>query len=86
MQIWKSTHSGWSKEMGPDQIIHGEKRGEGKTERILNIEGHVQGKRAYRKQLKKSDQRDMRIVTTEKPKRRKHFKKESGTLANAEER
>ena len=44
------------------------KRVEGKIQRILNIKGRVQGKTAYRNQLKKSYQSDMsqnRIVTTE---------------------
>lgn len=49
MQIWKSTDRWWSKEMGPDQIIQGEERVEGKIQRILNIKGHIQGERAYRK-------------------------------------
>lgn len=76
MQIWKSIDTWWSKEMGPDQIIQGEKRIEDKIQRILHIKGHVQGKRAYKKQLKKSDQSDMRqnrIVTTQKPRDKKAF-------------
>lgn len=38
--------------MGPHKIIQGAKRVEGKSQRNLNIEGHVQGKGVYRNQQK----------------------------------
>lgn len=38
--------------MGPDKIIQGEKKVEGKSQSILNIKGHVQGREVYRNQQK----------------------------------
>lgn len=52
MQMWESTYTWWLKTMGPDKIIQGEKRVEGKSQRILKIEGHVQGKGVHRNQQK----------------------------------
>lgn len=64
--------------MGPHKIIQGEKRVEGKSQRNLNIEGHVQGKGVYRNQ-QKTVIREMsrnRIITIQKPTERKAFQEE----------
>lgn len=75
--------------MGPHKIIQGEKRVEGKSQRNLNIEGHVQGKGVYRNQ-QKTVIREIWVETElslyRSPQKGKHFKKKRGTLENAEEK
>lgn len=75
--------------MGPDKIIQGEKRVEGKSQRILKIEGHVQGKGVHRNQQKiviREIWVETELSLYRSPRKGKHFKKERGTLENAEEK